>query len=88
MTSFPFLCTETVTVPPYLPDTPEVRNDLLDYYFAVQRFDRDLGQVLEALVQPGFARRLSSIAARASPATRQPAPIAVQRGSPTMKLPP
>lgn len=42
-----------VTVPPYLPDTPEVRGDILDYYFAVQRFDRDLGQILEALEAAG-----------------------------------
>jgi hypothetical protein len=35
--------TETVKVPAFLPDTPEVRSDLLDYYFEVQRFDRDLG---------------------------------------------
>ena len=27
----------------FCPDTPDVRNDLLDYYFEVQRFDRDLG---------------------------------------------
>ncbi len=46
---------EDVVVPPYLPDTPEVRSDLLDYYFAVQRFDRDLGQALEALEATGRA---------------------------------
>src|SRR5581483_10285139 len=28
---------EDVFVPPYLPDTPEVRSDICDYYFAVQR---------------------------------------------------
>jgi arylsulfatase A-like enzyme len=42
-----------VEVPPYLPDTPEVRGDLLDYYFAVERFDRDLGEVLKALEAAG-----------------------------------
>jgi len=46
---------DDVIVPPYLPDTPEVRSDLLDYYFAVQRFDRDLGQVLDALEASGRA---------------------------------
>jgi arylsulfatase A-like enzyme len=46
---------ESVQVPPFLPDTPEVRSDLLDYYFAVQRFDRDLGQALEALEASGRA---------------------------------
>jgi N-sulfoglucosamine sulfohydrolase len=46
---------EDVSVPPYLPDTPEVRSDILDYYFAVQRFDRDLGQVLAAIEAAGRA---------------------------------
>ena len=42
-----------VQVPAFLPDTPEVRNDILDYYFEIQRFDRDLGQILEALERAG-----------------------------------
>ncbi len=46
---------EDVTVPPYLPDTPEVRSDILDYYVEVQRFDRDLGGVLRALEAAGRA---------------------------------
>ena len=29
-------------VPPFLPDPPEVRSDILDYYFATQRYDRDV----------------------------------------------
>jgi len=37
---------ENVSVPPYLPDTPEVRSDILDYYFAVQRFDREVERCL------------------------------------------
>ena len=44
---------ERVQVPGFLPDTPEVRSDLLDYYFEVQRFDRDLGQILAALERLG-----------------------------------
>ena len=44
---------ETVRVPPFLPDTPVVRQDLLDYYLEVQRFDRDLGRVLDALERAG-----------------------------------
>lgn len=44
---------EDVAVPPYFPDTPEARSDILDYYFAVQRFDRDLGQVLDQLDAAG-----------------------------------
>ena len=39
----------SVRVPPFLPDTPVVRSDLLDYYFEVQRFDRQLASLLEAL---------------------------------------
>ncbi len=44
---------ERVQVPGFLPDTAEVRNDLLDYYFEVQRFDRDLGRIIEALERAG-----------------------------------
>lgn len=44
---------EDVVVPPFLPDTPEVRSDILDYYFAVQRFDRDLGNVIKSLEASG-----------------------------------
>jgi len=46
---------EDVAVPPYLPDTPAIRSDILDYYFEVQRFDRDLGGVLQALEASGRA---------------------------------
>jgi len=46
---------EDVTVPPYLPDTPEVRSDLLDYYVEVQRFDRDMAGLLKALEAAGRA---------------------------------
>jgi arylsulfatase A-like enzyme len=42
-----------VEVPPFLPDTPEVRNDLLDYYVEVQRFDRDLGHLVDVLARAG-----------------------------------
>ncbi|MEO5820362.1 MAG: sulfatase-like hydrolase/transferase [Vicinamibacteraceae bacterium] len=42
-----------VQVPAFLPDTTEVRTDLLDYYFEIQRFDRDLGQIIEALERAG-----------------------------------
>jgi arylsulfatase A-like enzyme len=47
------LAVEQVQVPRFLPDTPAVRNDLLDYYFEVQRFDRDLGRIIEALERAG-----------------------------------
>ena len=44
---------EDVEVPPWLPDVPEVRSDILDYYFEIQRFDREFGEVLELLDQAG-----------------------------------
>ena len=44
---------DTVVVPPYLPDSPEVRSDILDYYFEVERFDREVGELLRLLEQAG-----------------------------------
>jgi len=40
-------------VPPFLPDTPEIRSDLLDYAFEVDRFDRDCGEMLKRLKETG-----------------------------------
>jgi len=37
---------EEVKVPPFLPDTPAVRSDILDYYFEIERFHRDVGVLL------------------------------------------
>jgi arylsulfatase A-like enzyme len=42
-----------VCVPPYLPDTPEVRSDICDYYYAVQRYDHDVGECLKLLEKAG-----------------------------------
>lgn len=42
-----------VVVPPYLPDTLETRGDICDYYLAVERYDRDVGAVLELLAKAG-----------------------------------
>jgi len=42
-----------VQVPPYFPDTPEVRNDVLDYYAEVQRFDRLVGEMVALLERRG-----------------------------------
>ncbi len=44
---------EEVEVPPYLPDNETVRTDICDYYFEVQRFDRQLGEVLQRLEKMG-----------------------------------
>ena len=38
-----------VQVPAWLPNTPEVREDLLDYYFEVQRFDQEVGELIKKL---------------------------------------
>ncbi|MFT4550782.1 MAG: N-sulfoglucosamine sulfohydrolase [Verrucomicrobiales bacterium] len=40
-------------VPAFLPDTAEIRSDLLDYAFEVERFDRDCGKMLALLKQTG-----------------------------------
>ncbi|WP_142715002.1 sulfatase family protein [Fodinibius sediminis] len=44
---------EAVNVPSYLPDTPEVRSDLLDYAVEVEWFDRQLAQALNLLEEKG-----------------------------------
>jgi arylsulfatase A-like enzyme len=44
---------DTVAVPPFLPDAPEVRGDLLDYYLEVQRFDEQLARLIETLERRG-----------------------------------
>jgi arylsulfatase A-like enzyme len=44
---------EDVFVPPYLPDSPEVRSDICDYYFAVQRYDREVGTILKLIEAAG-----------------------------------
>lgn len=40
---------QQVTVPPYHPDTPEVRRDWAQYYDRITEMDRQVGQVLEQL---------------------------------------
>jgi arylsulfatase A-like enzyme len=42
-----------VSVPPFLPDTPEVREDILDYYKEVQDFDRQVAEILEIIEAAG-----------------------------------
>ncbi len=44
---------EDVVVPPFLPDDPEVRSDILDYYFEIERFDRELGEIFSYLEEQG-----------------------------------
>jgi len=45
--------TGNADVPPFLPDTPEIRGDLLDYAFEVEWFDRHLGEMLAMLDEMG-----------------------------------
>ena len=44
---------EDVDVPAYLPDCSEVRSDMLDYALEVERFDADLGRMIELLEELG-----------------------------------
>ena len=44
---------DSVEVPPFLPDLPCVRNDIMDYYAEVERLDRHLGQVVDLLRSRG-----------------------------------
>lgn len=46
---------EDVSVPAVWPDVPEVRSDVLDYYFEVQRFDQAVNHILSALDAAGLA---------------------------------
>jgi arylsulfatase A-like enzyme len=46
---------EDVIVPPYLPDTPEVRNDLALYYDEISRMDSYVGKVMDELEKQGVA---------------------------------
>ncbi|GAB5515933.1 sulfatase family protein [Rhodopirellula baltica] len=42
-----------VVVPAFLPDTPEIRSDILDYCFEIQWFDQHLGRMLDSLEKAG-----------------------------------
>jgi N-sulfoglucosamine sulfohydrolase len=42
-----------VTVPEFYPDLDCIRNDILDYYFEVERFDRECGQIIRFLEEIG-----------------------------------
>ena len=44
---------ETVSVPAFLPDTDEVRRDILDYYVEIEWFDSHLMRMIEALEEAG-----------------------------------
>ncbi|MBM82641.1 MAG: heparan N-sulfatase [Planctomycetaceae bacterium] len=40
-------------VPKFLPDTPEIRSDILDYYVEIEWFDKHLGRMLDLLEKSG-----------------------------------
>ncbi len=44
-----------MTVPPYLPDTPEARRDIARHYDHVTQLDHEVGDVLPQLDEAGFA---------------------------------
>ena len=44
---------EDADVPPFLPDVPEVRSDLLSYCVEIEWFDRQLGRMLDQLREAG-----------------------------------
>jgi N-sulfoglucosamine sulfohydrolase len=47
------MAADKVVVPAFLPDAPDVRSDILDYYFEVQRMDRDAGDIIRTLEAAG-----------------------------------
>jgi len=44
---------EDVEVPACMPDSEQVRTDICDYYWEVQRFDREVGELLKILEENG-----------------------------------
>ncbi len=42
-----------VIVPPYLPDNDTMRSDICDYYYEIERFDTNVGQILNILNNTG-----------------------------------
>lgn len=48
---------DTVVVPAFLPDAPEIRRDIADLNLAVARLDAAVGQILAALDRAGLAER-------------------------------
>jgi arylsulfatase A-like enzyme len=45
---------DEVVVPPYMPDSYEVRSDICDYYSKIQNFDRQVDEALEMIRQRGM----------------------------------
>lgn len=47
---------EEITVPGFLPDLPDIRTELAQYFSSVHRCDQSLGEVLRALEESGLAK--------------------------------
>ncbi len=45
--------TNKIKVPPYLPDTPDVRSDMADYYAEIQHFDKEVATFISLLKEMG-----------------------------------
>ncbi len=45
--------TEKIIVPPYLPDHPDIKKDIGDYYAEIQTFDRDVSSFIQLLNEMG-----------------------------------
>ena len=44
---------DEVVVPPFLPDTPEVRAEIAQYYQSISRLDRGVGRLMDVLEEEG-----------------------------------
>lgn len=47
---------ENVVVPPYLPDSQEIRSDITDYYASVMAFDKEVHEAMRLLEKTGMAK--------------------------------
>jgi N-sulfoglucosamine sulfohydrolase len=45
--------TAKIVVPQFMPDVPEVRNDIADYLYEIQWFDKQFGDILKVLAERG-----------------------------------
>ena len=43
-----------LSVPPFLPDVPDVRGDLADYFAEIERIDQEIGELLKKLTDEGL----------------------------------
>lgn len=49
------LVPEQISLPPYLPDLPEIRNDFARYHDRITEMDTQVGKILDDLAQSGLA---------------------------------